>query len=136
MQHRTRIKFCGMCRVEDAVAAARLGADAIGLVFHPPSGRNVPLERARQILAALPLAIAGGLNIPLVYNCGGYDALETLRLLGGVIDIYMPDFKFWTRESARRFLDLKFAVLCPAHGAAVTHRPKEAIRKALEQDGK
>jgi glyoxylase-like metal-dependent hydrolase (beta-lactamase superfamily II) len=41
-----------------------------------------------------------------------------------------------TRESARRFLDLKFGVLCPAHGEAITHRPKDAIRKALEPDEK
>jgi putative pyruvate formate lyase activating enzyme len=54
-----------------------------------------PSHQVYQILAALPLAIAGGLKVPLVYNCGGYDAVETLRLLDGVIDIYMPDFKFW-----------------------------------------
>lgn len=54
----------------------------------------------------------------------------------GFVDPKWQDDPARTRESARRFLDLKFAVLCPAHGAAVTHRPKEAIRKALEQDGK
>jgi putative pyruvate formate lyase activating enzyme len=53
-----------------------------------------------MILAALPHAIAGGLRVPLVYNTGGYDALETLRLLDGIIDIYMPDFKFWDEEVA------------------------------------
>lgn len=51
---RTRIKICGVARVEDARAAARAGADAIGMVLHAPSARNVPLERARQILGALP----------------------------------------------------------------------------------
>jgi putative pyruvate formate lyase activating enzyme len=54
-----------------------------------------PSHQVAQILEALPLAIDGGLNVPLVYNTGGYDAVETLRLLDGVIDIYMPDFKFW-----------------------------------------
>ena len=54
-----------------------------------------PSHQVYQILAALPLAIAGGLDLPLVYNTGGYDAVETLRLLDGVVDIYMPDFKFW-----------------------------------------
>lgn len=48
-----------------------------------------------QILEALPLAAAGGLSIPLVYNTSAYDALETLQLLDGVVDIYMPDTKFW-----------------------------------------
>jgi phosphoribosylanthranilate isomerase len=51
---RTRIKICGVCRVEDAAAAARLGADAVGLVFHAPSPRNVPVETAERIVAALP----------------------------------------------------------------------------------
>ena len=39
-------------------------------------------------------------TVPLVYNTGGYDAVETLRLLDGVVDIYMPDFKFWDPQVA------------------------------------
>ncbi len=60
-----------------------------------------PSHQVYQILAALPAAIAGGLRAPLVYNTGGYDAVETLRLLDGVMDIYMPDFKFWDPAVAR-----------------------------------
>jgi len=59
-----------------------------------------PSHQVPMILAALPQAIAGGLRVPLVYNSGGYDAVETLRLLDGVIDIYMPDFKFWEETVA------------------------------------
>ncbi len=51
---------------------------------------------------ALPIAVAQGLRLPLVYNSSGYDKVETLALLEGVIDIYMPDFKFWERRSAER----------------------------------
>ena len=54
-----------------------------------------PTHVVPQILSALELAIDNGLTIPLVYNSGGYDSVETLKLLDGVIDIYMPDFKFW-----------------------------------------
>ena len=57
-----------------------------------------------QILEALPLAIEGGLRLPLVYNTSAYDSLDSLRLMDGVVDIYMPDFKLWTREAARRYL--------------------------------
>lgn len=53
-----------------------------------------PTHFSAQILAALPQAIAGGLNLPLVYNCGGYESLEALGLLEGVFDLYMPDLKF------------------------------------------
>jgi phosphoribosylanthranilate isomerase len=51
---RTRIKICGITSVEDALAATRLGADAIGLVFYPPSPRYVEVEQAAEIAAALP----------------------------------------------------------------------------------
>ncbi len=51
---RTRVKICGITRVEDGVAAAQAGADAIGLVFYPPSPRYVELSRAQEICRALP----------------------------------------------------------------------------------
>lgn len=56
-----------------------------------------------QILDALIPAIEGGLDIPLVFNCSGYESVETLALLDGVIDIYMPDVKFWRLATAARY---------------------------------
>lgn len=55
---RTRVKICGITSVADGLAAARQGADAIGLIFYPPSPRLVPLERAREIAASLPPFVA------------------------------------------------------------------------------
>jgi len=57
-----------------------------------------PSHVVPQILAALEIAIPHGLRVPLVYNSGGYDRPATLKLLEGVFDIYMPDFKFWDQE--------------------------------------
>ena len=55
---RTRVKICGFTRVDDALEAARLGVDAIGLVFYPGSPRNVNIEQARQIAYALPAFVS------------------------------------------------------------------------------
>ncbi len=57
-----------------------------------------PSHVVSQILSALEIAVKNGLSVPLVYNTGGYDRVETLQLLEGVFDIYMPDFKFWDPE--------------------------------------
>jgi putative pyruvate formate lyase activating enzyme len=56
-----------------------------------------------QIVEALPLAIRGGLRLPLVYNTSAYDSMESLELLDGIVDIYMPDFKYWDAEMARKY---------------------------------
>ena len=53
-----------------------------------------------QVVEAIAVAAAGGLRIPIVYNTNGYDSLDGLRLLEGLVDIYMPDFKFWEPASA------------------------------------
>jgi len=62
-----------------------------------------PTHYVPQILAALPNAITLGLSVPLVYNTGGYDTVETLKLLDGIFDIYMPDFKYSTEEVAEEY---------------------------------
>lgn len=62
-----------------------------------------PSHMVPQIIEALILAIDQGLNVPLVYNSSAYDCKETLELLDGVFDIYMPDFKFWDGQWAERF---------------------------------
>ncbi len=61
-----------------------------------------PSHVVAQILEALELAVEGGLNVPLVYNTGGYDRVETLRMLDGVVDIYMPDIKFFDPAVSQR----------------------------------
>ena len=62
-----------------------------------------PSHVVPQIIADLPMAVEKGLTVPLVYNSSGYDSVETLKLLEGIFDIYMPDFKFWSEESGKRY---------------------------------
>jgi putative pyruvate formate lyase activating enzyme len=78
-----------MCRLQD------LGCHNINFVS--------PSHVVAQILEAVLIAARNGLRLPLVYNTGGYDSLEALALLDGVIDIYMPDMKYGDSQSARKY---------------------------------
>jgi putative pyruvate formate lyase activating enzyme len=51
-----------------------------------------------QILEALPLAVQMGLFLPLVYNTGAYDSMESMQMMEDIVDIYMPNFKYWNNE--------------------------------------
>lgn len=63
-----------------------------------------PSHVVPQILEALMLAIPAGLHLPLVYDTSAYDSIESLRLLDGVVDIYVPDFKYWSTGLSSRYL--------------------------------
>lgn len=62
-----------------------------------------PTHVIPQILDALLIATKKGLSLPFIYNTGGYDALNTLKLLDGVIDIYLPDMKYADGETAKKY---------------------------------
>ncbi len=66
-----------------------------------------PSHVVPQILAAVLIAAQAGLKIPLVYNTGGYDSMSMLRLLDGVIDIYMPDMKYSDADIARKYSKIR-----------------------------
>jgi putative pyruvate formate lyase activating enzyme len=75
-----------------------------------------------QILAALEIAVEKGLSVPLVYNSGGFDRVSTLKLLNGVFDIYMPDFKFWNPETAGKYCDAENYPEVAKQGLMEMHR--------------
>ena len=72
----------------------RMGCHNINLV--------TPTHVVPQVIAALEIAHKNGLTVPIVYNSSGYDRVSTLKFLEGLIDIYMPDFKFWSSEVAEK----------------------------------
>jgi len=84
-----------------------------------------PTHVAPQFLEALDIAAANGLRIPIVYNSSGYDRVETLRLLEGIVDIYMPDFKFWEDRWGERF----------CHAPDYPRTAMEAVREMHRQVG-
>jgi putative pyruvate formate lyase activating enzyme len=78
-----------------------------------------------QIVEALPHAIRMGLRLPLVYNTSAYDSPESLRVMEGLVDLYMPDFKLWDEQASREYLS---AVNYPSVA-------REAIREMHRQVG-
>ncbi len=66
-----------------------------------------PTHVLPQILEALVIAAKEGLKIPIVYNCGGYESINSLKLLEGVVDIYMPDIKYSNNQTALRYSKIK-----------------------------
>lgn len=63
-----------------------------------------PEHVVAQIIEAVAIAFERGLNIPIVYNTSAYDALESIELMDGIADIYMPDFKFWSAEPSKLYM--------------------------------
>jgi putative pyruvate formate lyase activating enzyme len=90
----------------EPVTAGRLAAMMLELQQRGCHNINfvTPEHVVPQILEALPQAIEGGLRLPIVYNTSAYDSLDSLRLMDGIVDIYMPDLKVWTPGRARRYL--------------------------------
>jgi putative pyruvate formate lyase activating enzyme len=81
-----------------------------------------------QVLEAVALAVEGGLMIPIVYNTSAYDALESLELMDGIVDIYMPDFKYWSAESSERYLRAKDYPAAARAAIKETHRQVGPLR--------
>jgi putative pyruvate formate lyase activating enzyme len=102
-----RCVFCQNYDISQAnrgpeVTAARLAAMMLELQAQGCHNINfvTPEHVVPQILEALPLAVEDGLRLPLVYNTSAFDSLDSLHLLEGIVDIYMPDFKYWDPQLA------------------------------------
>ncbi|KAF1084372.1 Radical SAM superfamily protein [Sporotomaculum syntrophicum] len=92
-----------------------------------------PSHYVPQIIEALILARGKGLVIPIVYNCSGYEKIETLRLLEGYVDIYLPDCKYWSREVARKYSHAEeyFAYA----SAAITEMVRQTDKPVINEEG-
>lgn len=78
-----------------------------------------------QVILALEKAREKGLSLPVVYNCGGYESLEALRMLEGYVDVYLPDFKYMESDLAARF----------SHAPDYPETAKKAIAEMVRQTG-
>jgi putative pyruvate formate lyase activating enzyme len=84
-----------------------------------------PTHFTPQLVKATNIAIEKGLNLPLVWNCSGYENVEVIRLLDGIVDIYMPDMKYGDNEPAERY----------STAPAYFTRCKEAVKEMHRQVG-
>jgi len=92
-----------------------------------------PTHVIPQILKGLEIAINLGLRLPLVYNSGGYDSAETLEILDGIIDIYMPDMKYSDERTAEELSDIKNY---PAiNQAAIKEMHRQVGDLKIDEDG-
>lgn len=102
--------FCQNCDISqlgrgETVCASDLARMMLSLQERGCHNINLvtPTHVLPQWLEALDIAARSGLNIPIVYNCGGYESLDTLKLLDGIVDIYMPDMKYSDGSNSNKF---------------------------------
>ncbi len=109
---------CVFCQNYDISQAIKAGKAAPGATPDQIAAMMLELQERRchninfvtpehvvpQVLEALVPAVRDGLDLPIVYNTSAYDSLESIDLMDGVVDIYMPDFKLWSNGAAKRYL--------------------------------
>jgi len=124
-----RCVFCQNWDISQAPAGRVMSPQAIAdlmLRLQNAGCHNInfvtPEHVVPQLVEAIALAVPQGLRLPLVYNTSAYDSIVSLRLLDGLIDIYMPDFKFWEETTSRRlaraadYPDVARAAIAEMHG--------------------
>ncbi|HOX38133.1 MAG TPA: radical SAM protein [Candidatus Brocadiia bacterium] len=104
--------FCQNCDISHGLEGDIVSPDRIAQIMLHLQDRGchninvvTPTHVTPQIIEALAIARGKGLFVPLVYNCGGYESVETIRLLDGLVEIYMPDMKFGDSTPAGCFAD-------------------------------
>jgi putative pyruvate formate lyase activating enzyme len=134
-----RCVFCQNWDISQAGGGRELGAERIAdlmLVLQEQQCHNInlvtPEHVVPQVVEALAVAIDRGLNLPIVYNTSAYDSLSSLALMDGLVDIYMPDFKFWSKRSAARFVKAKDYPERAREALAEMHRQVGDLRLTAE----
>ncbi|MCZ6480967.1 MAG: radical SAM protein [Deltaproteobacteria bacterium] len=86
-----------------------------------------------EVVEALAVAVDWGLHLPIVYNTSAYDSLESMEFMDGIVDIYMPDFKYWSRERSRIYM--KADNYPDAARVAITAMHRQVGQLVLDGDG-
>lgn len=102
--------YCQNYKISKTLAGKAISAERLGQIFielQEKGANNInlvtPSHFVPHIIEAIKISRQNGLKLPVVYNCSGYEKVETLKLLEGYIDIYLPDFKYFSKEPAQRY---------------------------------
>ncbi|WP_034638625.1 radical SAM protein [Desulfofalx alkaliphila] len=125
-----KCQFCQNCEISQKGEGREVDAEELGqimLELQHMECHNInlvsPSHFVPQILEALVIAVDKGLRLPIVYNTGGYDDLDTLKLLDGIVDIYMPDIKFGDDKMGQKYAG------APRYFSVATKAVKEMHRQ-------
>lgn len=94
-----------------------------------------PTPYAPYIAAAIREAKEGGIGIPFVYNTNAYEQVETLQILNGLIDVYLPDFKYWNPHIAKKLSDVPLDKEYPEHARMAISEMKRQTGDLVIEDG-
>jgi putative pyruvate formate lyase activating enzyme len=126
---------CSFCQNRE-IAAGRQGGEItterladIFMELEQQGAANLNLVTAAhyvpQVITALEQAQSRGFSLPVIYNSGGYEKVETLHMLDGYVDVYLPDLKYLDEELAKRL----------SHATDYPERAKDAIAEMVRQTG-
>lgn len=105
-----RCVFCQNYRISTGEIGKEITEDRLAAIFLELQDQNAnninlvtPTHFVPQIITALETARRNGLRLPIVYNTSGYESVDTLKMLEGYVDIYLPDFKYLDVEHAKKY---------------------------------
>lgn len=124
--------FCQNREIAIGKSGLEISVDRLGEIFlelEEKGAANINLVTGAhfvpQIISALELARKKGMSLPIIYNSSGYEKVETLKMLEGYMDVYLPDFKYMESDLAEEF----------SHAADYPQTAKKAIREMIRQTG-
>ncbi|MBQ0011058.1 MAG: radical SAM protein [Ruminococcus sp.] len=127
-----RCVYCQNKEISRGKAGKIISPDRLVEIFFELKEKGVhninlvtPTHFAGQLIPVLQKAKEAGLELPIVYNCGGYEIVETLRRLDGLVDIYLPDFKYMSKARAEKY----------SHAADYPEVAKKAVAEMVRQTG-
>ncbi len=125
--------YCQNYNIARGLAGKKITIERLADIFLELQGQlanNInlvtPSHYVPQIIEAITLSKGKGLHVPIVYNCGGYEKPETLKLLESYVDIYLPDFKYMAREIAKKY----------SNAGDYSDYASKAIKEMLRQTGR